>query len=864
MTLSYIPSDTNAEGILKAPASGVLPNGKAVIVNADGTVSVVEETSATQSIGTRTTFNSETTYENVALFDSNSDKVVLIYFDGDISGGAAIVGTVSGNSISFGTETSIYTSGSRFLSATFDSNSNKVVVFYKDEGNSNYGTAKVGTVSGTSISFGSAVVFESATSDGFSATFDSNSNKAVVAYRIRSAPFIQVARVGTVSGTSISFGSYTQWQPSGFSSFIKTTFDSNSNKVVIAYQDLGNSSYGTAVVGTVSGTSISFGSPVVFESADSPNIGITFDNNAGKVVVAYRDGGNSNYGTAIVGTVSGTSISFGTPVVFHAVQVGGCAPVFNSIAEKVVISYIDQTAGSYVKFVSGTVSGASISFGSPVTLDSNTGANEEMISSTFDSNAGKIVTIYSNSSSSNRGESIVFQVAYTSTNLTSENYIGMSSGPDKSQAATLGTGVVYEAASTDAYGGAFDSNSNRIVLTYKDVANSDYGTAVVGTVSGTSITFGTPVVFESAGISSSAGANGVTFDSNSNKVVIAYNDVGNSQYGTAIVGTVDPSDNSISFGSAAVFSSASTDDINAVFDTNSNKVVITFAASGCKAVVATVSGTSISFGTPVTLDSDSASQIKIVFDSTTNKVVMFWRDGGTSPAGIGKARVGTVSGTNISFGTEAVFYNNEVSGIAPSYDSFNNKVGVFYRKGDVSASGFVVGTVNGTDISFGSEVAVAENMASYQSGHFDSDRNLCIATYKDSSNVSKYVVASVSGTSATIATAVELAAANSFGISFFNTTAGKSIYSFKRNYADANDRFGTAIVFSAALSNRGQVASGSQATTNIIGSVSSNQSSLTAGQAYYVQTDGTIGLTADDPSVFAGTAISATKLIVKT
>ena len=38
-------------------------------------------------------------------------------------------------------------------------------------------------------------------------------------------------------------------------------------KVVIAYSDGGNSSYGTAVVGTCSGTTISFGSEVVFESA---------------------------------------------------------------------------------------------------------------------------------------------------------------------------------------------------------------------------------------------------------------------------------------------------------------------------------------------------------------------------------------------------------------------------------------------------------------------------------------------------------------------------------------------------------------------------------------------------------------------
>ena len=408
---------------VRAVASGALPSGDAVVVNSDGTVSVVVETSATQSIGTRTTFNLDETSENVALFDSNSNKVVLIYYDSENYGGVAIVGTVSGTTISFGTETSIYTSGSRFFSATFDSNSNKVVVFYKDEDNSNYGTAKVGTVSGTSISFGSAVVFESATSDGFSATFDSNSNKAVVAYRIRSAPFIQVARVGTVSGTSISFGSYAQFQPSGFATEVKATFDANVNKVIIAYPDTGNSIYGTAVVGTVSGTSISFGTPVVFESAEVSSIGVSFDINAGKVVVAYTDHGNSSYGTAIVGTVSGTSISFGSPVVFDDSQSVNFGPAYDTNAQKIIISYVDQTDNGYIKFSSGAVSGTSISFDTPVTLDTIYGG---FLSSVFDSNAGKIVTVYVNTSSSNRGESLVFQVAYTSTTLTSENFLGFA------------------------------------------------------------------------------------------------------------------------------------------------------------------------------------------------------------------------------------------------------------------------------------------------------------------------------------------------------------------------------------------------------------------------------------------------------
>ena len=77
---------------------------------------------------------------------------------------------------------------------------------------------------------------------------------------------------------------------------------------------------------------------------------------------------------------------------------------------------------------------------------------------------------------------------------------------------------------------------------------------------------------------------------------------------------------------------------------------------------------------------------------------------------------------------------------------------------------------------------------------------------------------------------------------------------------------GTSVVSSPDTVNiqRGQVADGDNATVDIVGTVSTNQTGLTAGQQYYVQTNGTIGETPANPSVLAGTAISADKLIVKT
>jgi len=58
-------------------------------------------------------------------------------------------------------------------------------------------------------------------------------------------------------------------------------------------------------------------------------------------------------------------------------------------------------------------------------------------------------------------------------------------------------------------------------------------------------------------------------------------------------------------------------------------------------------------------------------------------------------------------------------------------------------------------------------------------------------------------------------------------------------------------------------ANGATATVEIAGNINDDQSGLTAGQEYFVQGDGSLSLTADDPSVSAGKALSATKILVK-
>ena len=90
MTLSYIPSDTNDEGILKATASGTLPSGQPVIVNADGTVSVA----ALSSISDATTLGASIAGnlpQVLQVYHAAADRIVTIIADENESNYASFI-----------------------------------------------------------------------------------------------------------------------------------------------------------------------------------------------------------------------------------------------------------------------------------------------------------------------------------------------------------------------------------------------------------------------------------------------------------------------------------------------------------------------------------------------------------------------------------------------------------------------------------------------------------------------------------------------------------------------------------------------------------------------------------------------------
>jgi hypothetical protein len=395
-------------------ATGAIGNGVTVSLKTDGTVEAI-----TGIVGSFTTFSGSAPSNDIgAVYDSSNNKIVIAYRNDTATTGEAVVGTVSGTSISFGTPVTFTSDNTTEPNIAYDSTNNKVVISFNDNTN-NLGKAVVGTVSGTSISFGTVATFESAATSYNAITYDTSAQKMVIGYRDAGNSSYGTAVVGTVSGTSISFGTPTVFNSAGNTMYVRNVYDSAQNKTVIAFRDV-TPVTGAALVATVSGTSISFGSKATFNSGVSEYIYGTYDSTNSKVIYTFRDGSNSDKGTAIVGTVSGTSVSFGTKVVFSDRGTYNPGVTYDPDANKVYVSYRGFVSGVGNKgFINtGVVSGTSISFSDEtVYFDGTTVFNSPV----YDSNSQIIVNSFKDNTAA-VGKSFT----YNPSGVVNTNFIGIS------------------------------------------------------------------------------------------------------------------------------------------------------------------------------------------------------------------------------------------------------------------------------------------------------------------------------------------------------------------------------------------------------------------------------------------------------
>ena len=107
-------------------ASGTLSSGQAVILKTNGQVEAVGNAAPTLGAASAAIVNLPTRV--ASTYDTANDKVVVFYLDGGV--GKAAVGTISGTTITFGTGVNFNsTNQADFMGASFDVNAGYFVSF---------------------------------------------------------------------------------------------------------------------------------------------------------------------------------------------------------------------------------------------------------------------------------------------------------------------------------------------------------------------------------------------------------------------------------------------------------------------------------------------------------------------------------------------------------------------------------------------------------------------------------------------------------------------------------------------------------------------------------------------------------------
>ncbi len=313
------------------------------------------------------------------------------------------------------------------------------------------------------------------------------------------------------------------------------------------------------------------------------------------------------------------------------------------------------------------------------------------------------------------------------------------------------------------------------LFVFNAVGNRTEGWAYTNVGTGTSLgswTHGNGVYLNGSSTGSESFLNSV-YHSDSGKVVIIYRDNNDSDRLKSRVVSYDSSNNRLTFANSNDVTTAAVEDLALEYDPNANKLIALFRDSSnhCCFKIGTLSGTSISWGTKRTLQ-QNARYPKAKYTSIGNQIFISYADSSNRWS----YKYGVISGTDITIGNSASGY------LDSSVNAHDQRGGVVF---DTKISEIVASTVQ------------------YHNGNYGATRT------------------------AEISTAVS------------NLTTG---------FAGFSD---------AAYSN------GATATINVTGNTTT-QSGLTAGTNYFVQNDGSLGTMAGSAAtVEAGLALSSTKLLIK-
>jgi hypothetical protein len=419
---------------------------------------------------------------------------------------------------------------------------------------------------------------------------------------------------------------------------------------------------------------------------------------------------------------------------------------------------------------------------------------------------------------------------------------------------------------------AYDPVNKKYIYIFPQ-PSTQYVMCCVGTLSGTTVTWGTPTILMSLYMLSA----NIIFTKDGKFVI--FNNYDNANAAVVTVSGTTPTVGTITRIQTSSYTYAGG---NATcYDSVNDRVYIayqSFSSYTVNSYVGTISGTNISFGSevqiPGVISGGDTVRLGCAFNPTTGKIAVQVGNV-TSPA----TRIlnATISGSTVSYGGSPLVFGGGPSFVSAVYVPQFQKILMTVSTGRIS----IIGTTGTDPTEDGFTGSGTTNFnTSFSSFTYDTTKNLIYLIGNTSASVtSTYQFKILQMTNATTINTNSTTTVNAIADSYplgsqaggivFDATNSKVVIAIPSGasylgqaYAQVGYGDTTNYTGFIGFSNSNYIA-GQTATIETIGNTDANQSGLTPASKYYVQTDGTLSTIPAATSVYAGTAISATTILVK-
>ena len=374
-------------------AAETIGAGKIVQVKTDGQIELPQATGdLTGQVGTGGYIDENTANFWAMDYNPVEDKYVgfFVAASGTIEG---MIGTASGLDISWSGVGGVISGTTaqgvvcRYMPA-FD----KFVLAFRDQGSSNYLSCCYGTMAsgGGSISVSSKGSLSTAVSMDFSAAEHAGVGIPVVQYQDSSGyPHV----VGLIDGSAPTYGT-----PLALTSSVAAyygryalVYDPDRARLISTYAI--SSGIYAVEIDVTSGSVVSKGttSSELKTTANADETNLAYDTVNDKMLYAFKDSANSNYGTCFVLSNSSGTFSAGTSVVFNSGNTEAISPAYATTNGVIILAFYDAGT-TKIEGTGVTISGTTVNSWTPVTLDAFYG---QSVNAVYDPDTTKVYVGYS-------------------------------------------------------------------------------------------------------------------------------------------------------------------------------------------------------------------------------------------------------------------------------------------------------------------------------------------------------------------------------------------------------------------------------------------------------------------------------------